>query len=118
MDVALDNAALARLRDDLGEETLADLIDLYLEDAPKLVADMKNAAKRADASGVQLAAHTLKSTSEAMGAKVLASACGELEQDGHEGKLDSAKEKVERVTQLCDAALSELQRHRGRLSNG
>lgn len=67
-------------------ELIRDLIHTYLEDAPKLLADLRRAAAREDADGLRRAAHTLKSSSVMFGAEVLSEHCRELEEMARAGQ--------------------------------
>ena len=55
------------------------LIDLYLEESTLRMAELKDAARRLDASALKLAAHSLKGTSSTVGANKLAAMCNEIE---------------------------------------
>ena len=78
----LDRAALDGIRalqTDGGPNVLKRVIDLYLDDAPKLIQRLKYAVAAEDAPEIERAAHTLKSTSASLGALKLAQLCKELE---------------------------------------
>jgi signal transduction histidine kinase/DNA-binding response OmpR family regulator len=60
-------------------DVLFEIIDIYLEDAPRLLQTMREAGTAGLASALQQAAHTLKSTSAAVGATHLADICQGLE---------------------------------------
>jgi HPt (histidine-containing phosphotransfer) domain-containing protein len=109
----LDPAALERLRELAGgdAEFLAELIDTFLEDAPQMLAEMRQALKDDDAALLRRAAHSLKSNSADFGALALSGLCRELEGMGKAGQLAGAAEKVaqaeaeyEQVSAAVDAA--------------
>lgn len=80
----LDGMALRRLLDDLGDDALGDLRDVvqaYLDHSPTVLATLEDAVRRRDPETLERGAHTLKSTSAALGARYLAELCGGLEQD-------------------------------------
>lgn len=111
----LDPAALKNLRDMVGGDDafLADLIGTFLGDAPKLLADMRQAVEGEDAAGLRLAAHSLKSNSADFGATVLSNLCQELESLGKAGTLEGVGEKVtqaEAEYEQAEAALKTLRR--------
>jgi signal transduction histidine kinase/DNA-binding response OmpR family regulator len=60
-------------------DSLFEIIDIYLEDAPRLLQTMREAGNADHPSTLQQAAHTLKSTSAAVGATHLADICQKLE---------------------------------------
>jgi CheY-like chemotaxis protein len=99
IDGVLDSAALENLREMIGgdAEFLVELIDAFLEDAPQLLADMRQAVEQGDAAGLRLAAHSLKSNSADFGAIALSNLCRELEGMGKAGTIDGATELVARA---------------------
>ena len=102
----LDGAALANLTSLVGgDEHLAELIDTFLEDAPQLLDDLQQAVAVADASRLQLAAHSLKANSADYGASRLWNLCRKLEGMARGGTLEGASELVEE-------AVAEFQRVR------
>ena len=64
---AVDQAVLKDLLDVMGQ-ALADLVRVYLEDAPRLVAQLRAAAAAGDMEGMIAPAHSLKSSSANLGA--------------------------------------------------
>ena len=66
------------------------IINIYLESSPELVAALRSAVEKRDASGLHAAAHSLKSTSASLGARYLASLCRELEAKGRSEDVESA----------------------------
>ena len=81
----LDPRALAPLRvmQEGGQPGLIRrVIDLYLADSPPLLAAMRAALSRADTDALMRAAHSLKSSSAAVGATAVARCCKELETMG------------------------------------
>jgi HPt (histidine-containing phosphotransfer) domain-containing protein len=96
---SLDPEGLARLRRTVGEDptVLAELIDTFLADAPRLLADLRQSLERGDAAGVRLAAHSLKSNGAAFGAQAFADLCKEMEAVGKAGALDGAEHLLTQV---------------------
>jgi len=79
---AVDASVLADLEEmqEEGEpDFVAELIGLYLEDAPRKLAQMREAARAADAAALRRAAHGLKGGSASLGAFGVAAVCAELE---------------------------------------
>ena len=96
--VAIDVTVLNRLRSAMGNggsQLLIDLINIFLEDAPKKVAQIVTAAKLQDARLLSEAAHPLKSSSASLGAKLFSELCQQLEEMGLKGNLDSVEEGAE-----------------------
>jgi PAS domain S-box-containing protein len=96
----LDPNALAQLHATAGgdEAFFHELIGTYLEDAPKLIADLRTALAQADAPLLRRAAHSLKSNSAEFGAHSLAAQCLELEALGKAGAIEEGiAERIIRV---------------------
>lgn len=105
--------ALQRLGQD--EELLAEIAQIYLEDAPAMVQSIHDAASQADARALQRAAHSLKGLTATLSAQPVASASYHLEQMGATGNFTDAASAVaqldERVDELNAAVHSFLERH-------
>jgi HPt (histidine-containing phosphotransfer) domain-containing protein len=70
--------------------SLSMLIDSFLEDAPKLLAELGQYVDGGNAAGVRRVAHSLKSNGADFGATTFTSLCKELEMMGKAGGLDGA----------------------------
>jgi HPt (histidine-containing phosphotransfer) domain-containing protein len=102
-DTLLDAATLNDIRamvGDDGEDGLTGLIACYLDDAPRLLNAMRDALGRADTGALQVAAHTMKSTSALFGATTLAALCETLEQRSAAGLTDDAQTRVDAIHEL------------------
>jgi signal transduction histidine kinase/DNA-binding response OmpR family regulator/HPt (histidine-containing phosphotransfer) domain-containing protein len=88
----LDPGWLERLRRTVGNdpEVLGELIDSFLTDAPRLLADLRRSVEQGDTAGVRLAAHSLKANGAEFGAKAFAEVCKQLEAAGKAGMLEEA----------------------------
>jgi len=86
-DAALDVAVLDELREVLGSDVRA-LIDVFLDDAPQLIADLETAASRPDYPLLYQAAHSLKSSSANLGAMSLSAAAKRIELGARAEALD------------------------------
>jgi HPt (histidine-containing phosphotransfer) domain-containing protein len=118
----IDPRALANLRDvlDGDPDLLKELIDLFLTDAPALLACLRDAIDRQDPVSLMQTAHSLKGSAANLGARGMAAVCASLERRGRLGSFngaDSACETlrkefevvrdalgVERRRWMCDAA--------------
>ncbi len=90
-------------------DVLVELIDLFLEDAPTFLENMRQAVIQDAAADLRLAAHSLKSNSAEFGATALCELCRDLEAMGKENELQGATEKVnqaETLYQQVQAALA------------
>jgi HPt (histidine-containing phosphotransfer) domain-containing protein len=76
---------------------LAELIETFLEDAPKLLRQLRAAEGAGDADTVRLVAHSLKANGAELGALALSELCKELEALGRSGRLDGASGLVDQI---------------------
>ncbi len=75
----IDASVLDELLAAVGPAPIKHLLELYLRDAPKLREELEGALRSGDLTTAVRVAHTLKSTSAALGAKAFADQCGQLE---------------------------------------
>lgn len=105
----LDAVVFRELRQMLHEQQfLIEVIDSYLEDAPKLLQVMAVAVAQSKATELQQAAHTLKSSSALLGATSLSQFCQVLEAIGSTGTWREAialMPQVKREYEKVQAAL-------------
>lgn len=90
----LDREVLANLRglpDDEDDELLNELINLFLQDAPSRVAQIRAALLEGNATTASQVAHSLKGSSGNLGARAFALLCNQIEQRCQQGDLECAK---------------------------
>ena len=78
----LDQDVIEDLQDTMGPEFVADLVGTFFEEAPQMLADLKNAAAQDDADSFRRAAHSMKSNATTFGAAELANEARALELGG------------------------------------
>jgi HPt (histidine-containing phosphotransfer) domain-containing protein len=78
--------AMMRVGDDT--ELLKELADLFLEEYPRLMGELRAALEQGDARQVERSAHGLKGSVANFGAKPAVDAAFQIEQLGRSGKLD------------------------------
>ena len=108
----LDAKALQIIRDMAGEgaeEVLAQVIDAYLEDAPKLLQAIAGAIALKDAQTLHRSAHTLKSSSTMLGATHLGNLCKELEAIGRRGTIQDREPKLSEIEAEYERVKAALQ---------
>ena len=88
---------LEMLRSMGGQGLLTELLGIYLEDAPGMLASILEAVGRADASALERAAHGLKGCSANLGLGLLAKVCFELEEAGRAGNTAGSSESFARL---------------------
>lgn len=88
----LDLAVVAELRDSVGgdQEFVKELVAAYLAESPGYLDALAIAATAGDAAAMVRPAHTVKSSSAALGAIRLAAICKQVEFAAREGRVDQA----------------------------
>jgi len=81
----------------------------FIEDYPNVVAEIRAAAARGDANGVERAAHGLKGSVANFGAQAAVDAAFQLEQMGRAGDLSRVSEAIDTLARSLDALGPELQ---------
>ncbi|MDD1748284.1 MAG: Hpt domain-containing protein [Methanothrix sp.] len=109
----IDRSVLASLRE-LQEEGDPDIIaevgGLFIKHSPEKVNAIMQSAERGDAKGLQLAAHSLKSSSAYVGAMRLSALAKELEMMGRSNSLEGAKEKAQRLKTEFELVMTALEK--------
>ena len=115
---SLDAEVLQAFRDMVGQNVdcvLAEMIDCYLEDTPKLLIAIASAIAENDALILQRATHTLKSSTSTLGATILAQICQELEIISRTGNTEAGKEKLPQLEAEYKRVKTALQIERQKL---
>jgi len=81
---------LSKLQTNGKPEMLARVINLYLVESPKLIQKLKQAALANDAPEIARSAHSLKSSSANVGARVLSRYCGDIEASARRADTEEA----------------------------
>ena len=103
----IDQQVLAALKE-LMEEEFPALINSYIEDAPKLLADILSSSKEADREILVRAAHTLKSSSNNLGAIKLAMIAETIEKQSQDNKLSVAATLIPSLQAALDETIEAL----------
>ena len=82
MTSPIDHAIFADLRDTTGSEFVRELVDTFLQEAPLMLADLREALATGDADRFRRAAHSLKSNGNTFGARELGNLARDLEVTG------------------------------------
>ena len=106
---AIDLTTFARLATQLGGRFVAELIDTFGADARELIATLRRALGEADLDAFRRAAHSLKSTSESLGAVQLAAVARELEAGARAGSLQGAAPRLEQLTRVYETVTQTLE---------
>ncbi|BCM94011.1 signal transduction histidine-protein kinase BarA [Abditibacteriota bacterium] len=112
LDIAeIDEEALLRLRESVGDEFFIELLEIYLLDSQDMVTALRRAASEGDHEMLRRTAHTLKSNSASFGATQLSTICQRVEQN--ENLTESAMTaSVEEIVREHDKTLAALEPRR------
>ena len=108
---AIDYTALNATLDAVGDDRkqyLSILLEMYTQDAPQLLSKMREAITQSNSSDLNMAAHTLKSSSASLGAITLSEFCRQLEMMGHEHNLTDAAATFAKAESEYAASITAL----------
>lgn len=109
----LDLPALENLRKlDHSGGLLQRVIDAYITSAPQLVGQIRSGLSAGDDKVVQMAAHTLKSSSANVGALRISECAFAIEQQAREKQLEAIAGELAMLDTLMPALIEELQAER------
>jgi PAS domain S-box-containing protein len=98
-------------------DIVTNLINLFLEDTPRRILALREAAAAGDAHALFQTAHALKSSSASLGASNFSSFCKEVELMGRDGRVAGAADQVslieaefERIKAALEQELGKIQR--------
>jgi HPt (histidine-containing phosphotransfer) domain-containing protein len=90
------------------EELLRDILEIYVEDVPRLIEKIKKAHEQNDAELVDREGHTLKGASANIGAPALRETAYQIEKAGKAGDLEGVDALIDRVEKDFDELKSVL----------
>ena len=99
--------ALTRVGGDA--ELLQEIAALFIEDYPGVLAEIRAAAARGDAKGLEHAAHGLKGSVANFGAQAAVDAALQLELMGRAGHLSRVSEAIDTLAGALEALRPELE---------
>ena len=108
-EIVLDAKVIEGLRELGGSdepELLMEIIELYLDDAPRLLTEMLRSLDCENLDVMQRSAHTLKSSSANIGGVLLSRVCLAMECAAREMN----REEYRRLTIVCQDAFGDLKR--------
>ncbi len=110
---ALDPAVVQRLREltPPGEpDVLAQVLSLFLEEAPRRLDRIRMALQARDASEMHRAAHSMKGSAGNIGAMDLFAICREVDDRARVGDLEGARQALEDLTREYERVEAEIAR--------
>jgi HPt (histidine-containing phosphotransfer) domain-containing protein len=110
----LDLAVVDELRAsvDGDEEFITELVRTYLAEGPENLAAMESAAAAGDAAAMVRPAHSLKSSSAALGAMRLSELAREIEYAGRSGSAEGLADRVEQAKAAWSATVEAMKEAR------
>ena len=111
MATTIDRTIFAELEATAGAEFARELVDTFLEEAPTMLADLRQSLAGGRADAFRRAAHSLKSNASTFGAQTLAAMARELELQGIGA---STADAVGALAQQYDAVAVDLKALRDR----
>jgi HPt (histidine-containing phosphotransfer) domain-containing protein len=90
------------------QELLEELIQLFLEEAPQLVAAMREALEKGDMPGLRQSAHSMKGAASNFAAYATANAASQLEDDAKNSNAESAKASLSALEAVTERLLPQL----------
>ncbi|MHB8799577.1 MAG: hybrid sensor histidine kinase/response regulator [Thermoanaerobaculia bacterium] len=93
-------------------ELFGELVDLFVEQAPGVLAEIRRSAEAGDAPGLERAAHLIRGSASTFGAIGVSEAALALEKLGRSGVIDGASLHVSDLGREMDVLLNDLKRER------
>ncbi|MFC4726716.1 ATP-binding protein [Coralloluteibacterium thermophilus] len=106
----LDREILDELREMMGEAGCRQLVQVFLEDAPRHIARLRIAAASSDQAALVAPAHTLKSASANLGAMAVSAIAKRIEQGARDQRLSRSVALVSLLETEFGRAEAELRR--------
>jgi HPt (histidine-containing phosphotransfer) domain-containing protein len=104
----IDRTTFDELKQMSGDDFINELIDTFLEDAPKMIAEIKSSHTANNAETFRRAAHSMKSNAATFGASQLAALAKELEMLGKENKLNETGDRLRVLEEAYKSVRDEL----------
>ena len=105
----IDPNTFNELKQMSGEDFINELIDTFLEDAPKMIAEIQSALAANNAEEFRRAAHSMKSNAATFGASGLTALAKELEMLGKENRLTETGDRLQRLEEAYASVRDELE---------
>ena len=106
----IDATTLANLLEATGDDQafVDELVDTYLAEGDRLVGNLVEAAEAGAVDQLVLPAHSLKSSSQNVGALELGELCRRLEEDARSGSVSEPVVRAQEIRRGFDAARAAL----------
>jgi len=97
-DPVIDPTTFQALKEMSGADFMPELIDTFLDDAPRMLDELRRSLRAGDVEAFRRTAHSFKSNCRTFGANQLAEEARELEFMARENRLADVGDKLERLT--------------------
>lgn len=104
----IDKATFEELKQMSGADFINELIDAFLDDAPKMIRGMQTALSEKDVESFRRNAHSLKSNANTFGATELARQAKDLEMMARENNLDVGN-RLDTLREAFQSVAQELE---------
>lgn len=107
----IDLTVYSELKETTGPDFVVELVDTFLEEAPVMLSDLRQARADGNADQFRQAAHSLKSNANIFGASALAAQARDLELEGLDddpARDEAALTELEATFATAAAALKAL----------
>jgi HPt (histidine-containing phosphotransfer) domain-containing protein len=104
----IDGAALARLRRVGQDQLVKQMIDIYLDYAPKMLHNALAGEQAGDCQAIELAVHSLKSSAGHIGATAVHDLARRLESLARNKEFDSLRPLLRELEVACEQARLRL----------
>lgn len=105
----IESKTIGQIREIGGDKLLRRLIELFVENTPMRLEEMRRAIAGSNAKRAALAAHSLRSSSVTLGAHELAERAGAVEALANEEKLGIVEDALPELEKLVAGAQESLQ---------
>lgn len=112
IEIEIENKAKKWI-DEYGEDFLVELIDVYLNDTPNRLRQLRQAFDGDDTATFVREAHTLKSSSANVGAMGLSALAKEMEFAGRDGEIEKMATELNRLEEEFAQVKAVLETVRG-----
>jgi HPt (histidine-containing phosphotransfer) domain-containing protein len=110
---AVDRGALRQLEEQLGRDSLAELVTMFLQRTPDRIASLRDAVGSDDPAALRAEADSLKGTARSFGAAEMGEIAARIENGSAAGSLDRAGELVDALVASFERTCSELDEQLG-----
>ncbi|OGV33526.1 MAG: hypothetical protein A2020_10535 [Lentisphaerae bacterium GWF2_45_14] len=92
----------------LGEDIVRKLFNIFLEDSPARLEEIKKFSKENIPEKLRNSAHALKGSAAAIGAKRLSGVCREIQQNCEDGQLNKIPRLVEEASEVFEKTIDAI----------